>query len=287
MTRRLVVALGLVIGAGCSGVPAPGLALRRDPVIQGKPAPADKAVLALVSMLPGGRGAYLCTVTAISRRHVITAGHCLNDADPKYVRRVFLVEDLFKRGFHPDDFILVTELHGAPGYLEKTGGPDLGVLKLARPLPCSIHPVPVTTLPFDDSDLGADVRIVGFGLTRRNNPRSVGARHQAEIPLRAVMDDSLDIGHGERDRNQAAAKSVPAPAGNSCLGDSGGPAFLDRGVGEEIIGVDSEGIDDCASPTNYTRVDTSAEFLAPFIDDDESDACRDQPSVRALAGRGI
>src|SRR5262249_23514322 len=143
--------------------------------------------------------------------------------------------------------IRVAQIIPNPAFDANTYAHDIGVVRLATPVSAAVWPV--WSMPLRPSDVGTDVRIVGFGVT-----------------------SLMDTGH--RIKRQGFARisqitagkfvATPDPA-TACFSDSGGPSFVTSNGAEYLIGVTSTGDPNCATFMKATRVDTEvSSFLAPY-----------------------
>lgn len=235
-----------------------------------------------------------CSASLIAPDVVLTAAHCLHNQEIyedapdwySYWRLFFttsadmsgydfdthvaLPEDAVRssgRVMHPDyDFENECDGDGESDSLRQCN--DLGLLFLEEP-----SPGPFGWLPSEDEAAGivegAPVVVVGYGLSHSDNPDSGGIRRQASTVIVEVGGHELRIGE-------------PDPAAHKCLGDSGGPTFMDVETAlahsERIIGVTSgaytreDGTNrTCTSGGRDTRVDTYLDW----IDSEMRKACDD------------
>jgi V8-like Glu-specific endopeptidase len=226
------------------GVAEPGAqAMARQFVVGGVPEPGHAAVGAIVPVSPycgdpEEAAPVTCTGTLVAPRVVLTAAHCVENADAPQVLSVVFAEETGRAPGTARVRTIDGRLH--PEW--RAGEHDIGVLILAEDAPVTPVSLRGATLPADT--VGRTVRVVGFGLDddgRRGHRRSGTARVAA-------------VGEG--------AFTVERAPGMSCGGDSGGPVFLE----DALIGVTAFGDLACTTGTN-TRVDAHAAFLQHILDD--------------------
>ena len=219
----------MLVGFACSCAAAPAEQSTNQEVVHGDPDNADLNVVSLSG----------CTGTLIAPRIIMTAGHCIvspalqsvyfgSDPVTDPGQRIMTVAQRVHPLFEPDGLIN-----------------DIAVLVLAEDGPA--EPIPLATEPFTDLQIGATLRLVGFGVNGNGPP---GSKNQGVTIIDSYSDDKI------------AFHAHPA---QTCVGDSGGPAFLTvKGV-ERVVGVTSSGDATCMTSAHDTRVDIFVtSFLEPY-----------------------
>jgi secreted trypsin-like serine protease len=175
-------------------------------------------------MIVGSNGTF-CTGTALARDLVLAAVHCLpGGASYKLVD--------FSGGEPKLKDIARIERHPAftqRGMTTHRGTADVAVLKLAEPLPASISPATLGP-PELTVNVGDAFTIVGYGITRRGDPRSGGKLRSVRL-VATGRPDSMDVRLTDpATRNERAGRGA-------CTGDSGGPVFAEIGGRAVVAGV--------------------------------------------------
>ena len=169
-----------------------------------------------------------------------------------------------------DEEIVVTNLYVHPAYdhTSENAYDDIALLELATELDAP----PVSVFRGDPEALGTrSGTIVGWGATDFVTPRLAtypDALHQAEVPLvpREVCNDP-DSYAGTIIEGQLCA-GFPEGGTDSCIGDSGGPLFVNTGARVEQVGVVSFGRG-CAEPLFYgiySDVSSHVEWMSDYVE---------------------
>ncbi|WP_394842222.1 trypsin-like serine protease [Pendulispora brunnea] len=188
-----------------------------------------------------GRGSF-CTGEVVSPHVVTTAAHCVKGKSGWTVDTTY--DGTGTR--HS-----VKEAHYHPSYAG-IGKYDVGVLILNDAL--SVRPIPLNRRALQSSDVGKNVRIIGYGDSTLDG-KGYGKRRQATVKLVSYRSTSVTIGNVSTDGKV------------QCYGDSGGPALLSIDGAERIIGFDSGNNSDvCDQDDLNTRADTTVGFIDPYIE---------------------
>lgn len=210
-----------------------------------------------------------CSGTVISRRTVITAGHCYGS-----ITRVYFGSDITDIGRAMS--IRVSKEVRHPGFAssETSITNDLTMLLLAEDAPVQPAPLLRETLDNTSTYIGPKFLFVGYGVTDGPSQTGFGVRRSVEFPIAAVGPASID---GTSGKINATQFYYHAAGKNTCNGDSGGPAFVARGGIMRHAGVTSFGDGSCQQYGADARTDAPqiAKFIQPTIDDFENnDPCR-------------
>ena len=220
----------------------------------------------------GDASGTFCTGTVISRRTVLTAGHCYSANQPKGgITRVYFGNSV-KLSDAPVS-VNTAQVVRMPGYNDNTLHNDLTLVQLAEDAPSQPAPLLRETLANTSEWIGPNFTFVGYGSDGASHYET---RRVVVFPILKVgpADVGTDTGTGPIDETMFYFR---APKKNTCDGDSGGPAFVVRDGVERHAGATSYGDGPCKVDGVDQRTDlpTINSFIQATIDRFEgNDPCR-------------
>lgn len=223
---------------------------------------------------------YLCGATLVTKRHVVTAAHCLRDD----LETVLLGEHVIGNdtdGATPEEYKVIKQ-HPHEDYNSRTFDNDIAILTFDTDVEfkTGIQPIclPGKTPSVQSDDFVRDgVYITGWGATRFRGPTSntlLQGVIQVTTPEYCV-DKFQQFTNVEIDKSKICARDVQDKI-DACQGDSGGPMMIDKpGTDGKsrfyLIGVVSFGYR-CAVPGFpgvYSRITEYDEWIRNTIAKDE------------------
>jgi secreted trypsin-like serine protease len=206
-------------------------------IIGGTTDTGDACVVAVFAHPPGVNSGSLCTGTVIAGRTVLTAAHCVSPATvgTGQVFEILTGTTLTLPGIVASS----TTFQPAWSPTNLFGGHDIGIVHTSAILP-------IPPCPRGPVNLGAPVRLVGYG---SNTHANTGSGTKRQVTVAIVAANSLLIQDGNSNQQ-------------TCHGDSGGPAFQ----GAAVVGVTSFGSDQSATSVCFNggfhvRVDADTAFI--------------------------
>lgn len=261
MTRYLPIAL---LAALACADPA-DLGVSSQEIIGGGATSAHPSVV----MIESTTG--LCTGTLITPTVVLTAAHCVYDS----IQDGFTDTGKISFGSRDVDFFAERDIANmwAHRYYDDSiaVGYDIGLVRLAEPAPDTVPLLPYNTELIDQTWIGVEVTVVGFGVTDGEAQTGAGVKRQVALTIDEVLVDEIGLG---------------IPGLNICQGDSGGPTMLNTSDGEVVLAVSSYGSNFCMDRSYCTRTDVHlddglrevvAAWTGPCADDGDcvTDGCGD------------
>ncbi|XP_076621621.1 soluble guanylate cyclase 89Db [Colletes latitarsis] len=222
----------------------------------------------MVSMSKQGR--FYCAGSLITRRHVLTAAHCMEKFDKRNIKLVLADNNRPKL----DKQAIVRRIKSViihENFHSYTYNNDIAIIEMDRPVDVN-GIVRTACLPEDKAIdyTGATATVVGWGQTGETEPVSDELR---KVNLPILSQEECDEAGYHKNRiteNMFCAGFLDGKL-DACFGDSGGPLHVKGTYGHlEVVGIISWGRG-CAEPNYpgiYTKLTNYLGWLKDHLDDE-------------------
>lgn len=219
--------------------------------------------LAYLTVLKRDGQSTACSGTVVAPAVVLTAAHCVTDADgtPVVADGVQVATGRLARADDASGQLLtVSRLLPHPGYDHVTMRNDVALVLLSS----TTTAPPIALGAADDATAGTRTAIAGWGATSGQDATPSPVLMTA--PTTLLGDDACNrlLGSEYDAATMLCAADEPAYAASTCRGDSGGPLLAHRPDGSDVqIGVTSWGTTTCDPrvPQAFARVSSLAGWL--------------------------
>ncbi|XP_044745023.1 uncharacterized protein LOC123306898 isoform X1 [Coccinella septempunctata] len=214
-------------------------------------------------------GSSRCGGSLVSRRHVVTAGHCVARATPRQVH-VTLGDYVINSAVEPLPAytfgVSQIQVHPFFKFTPQADRFDVAVLRLDRTAHQLPHITPICLPPRGETFLGETGVAAGWGALSpgsRLRPQTLQAVQVPVIDNRICERWHRSKGIGVTIYDEMMCAGYKTGGRDSCQGDSGGPLMLQRQGRWYLIGIVSAGYS-CAQPGQpgiYHRVAHTVEWI--------------------------
>jgi Trypsin len=261
---RFLLLTAVLAAVGCSPQPEDEVASAQAPIVNGITDANHRYVVGV-----GGNTRAFCTGTVISKRTVLTAGHCIGA-----VRNIF-VGPKITTGATFEKIPVVKQIRH-PMYADlpnENATYDLGILQLGADAPVQAVPLLRETMDNSKRYIGPSLTFVGYGITSGLGG-GFGTKRVTTFPIQVVGPATVGGSFGELPETLFYYVDTKTMGRSACNGDSGGPSFfITEGV-ETLAGVTSSGDAECTLDGSNQRSDQPYidGFIQAHIDEFEPDS---------------
>jgi hypothetical protein len=235
--------------------------------------PIQRSTAAMYEPSGNGAGGALCTASLIGKNTALTAAHCVQKGSYAPVM-------IFGPNVRSPDSVQrpVTGVAVNPTWAKKQGRGmdqgDIAVVKFGGGIPKGYAPAPLPSTK-DEIKKGESAILAGYGVSNAKTHEGAGILRKTSVSVASVRKGKSEMifdqshGHG------------------ACHGDSGGPAYFQRGRKMVLGGVTNRSYpnsaaDDCAHKVVYTKVSA----YRPWIEKSEAELNRAPVALPRLASNG-
>lgn len=209
--------------------------------------PASLGISRQVVMIVSTRGAS-CTGTVIARDLLLTAAHCVQ---PKSDYAIVIPGPTPR--IMPVTKIVLHPRYDPRQFETRRPSPDMAIIMIAESLPPSYRAAKLATATTFPKH-GAVFVLAGFGFAKNGDMHSAGTLRSVTLPNIGSTGDSMI-------RVSAGNGSIAG----ACIGDSGGPAYLDGDVAGVIGWTSIPPGKNCGFTTGLTLVGFQRDWITATI----------------------
>lgn len=218
---------------------------------------------AIIKAKSSGEARPFCGGSLITRRHILTAAHCLENLAPRDVLvrlGSYDFDDATASSYSAD--YAIDQFRVPASYSKKTHASDIAIMRLKTPLATSDNYKTVCMPQARRSYVGALGTVTGYGSQSQTFQRATPKLRQVTVPI--WENRKCSVVYKKNLTESFLCAGYEEGGKDACQGDSGGPLMTD-GPNERmmVVGVVSHGIG-CGAPGYpgvYTRTTTYLDWI--------------------------
>ncbi|KAJ2077485.1 hypothetical protein H4R24_005103 [Coemansia sp. RSA 988] len=219
--------------------------------------------------IDAGEDSYLCGGTLISSSLVVTAAHCMVDADTNTPYEAKQVNVCYgANSVVSQSCTTARNLTVHPQYNAKYLSSDIALIQIAR-----LSDATTASIYTGELKEGDKITTMGWGKTASNSDTLPTTLMSVEVKVgsKSKCNEGMPT-YNSPNGPEICSDNALTPGKDSCQGDSGSPAVISDGGEPKLVGLTSSGVDlvnpgavDCATKNGlafYTHVAYYLDFIA-------------------------
>lgn len=293
MKHFAVIALGLLLSS-CGAKNSVTSILAETGIMGGKKVEEKSLYSQTVVAIIDTEFNSICTGSILSENLILTAAHCVDDVEHFNLHVVFATNADEVMGSREPDVkaqytrrvtkMVVHEDYNPEEQNEENpyDFSDIAILKIKGTIPEGFKPVNLVRNSFD-LKRGMNTTLVGYGVsevqTEPIDPKKVKNLHEAIEYGEVICDDNLQdclkvdmfgdgilrVGHAPIEGFTKSEIRLDERDGGTCMGDSGGPAYIEKKNELFLFGITSRGSALCDAVGVYTSVPYHLKWIEKTI----------------------